>query len=179
MQVRPTITWSPVVYPIRFAGQALRRAYLCGPDPLTDQNHVHSRQWIENRIRILSSLFAIDICAYAVMSNHLHLVVKLCPNERDELTDADIVERWTSLFKGPLLVQRWRAGEALGSAELQAVSEYINGLRSKLGDLSCFMKCLNEPIARLANKEDKCTCHFILFFVDIPSCACIPLRLPA
>ena len=148
------------MYPIRFAGQALRRAYLCGPDPLTGQNHAHSRQWIENRIRILSSLFAIDICAYAVMSNHLHLVVKLCPNERDELTDADIVERWTSLFKGPLLVQRWRAGEALGSAELQAASEYINGFRSKLGDLSWFMKCLNEPIARLANKEDRCTGHF-------------------
>ena len=140
--------------------RCVRRAYLCGTDPLTGQNYAHRRQWIENRIRILSSLFAIDICAYAVMSNHIHLAVKLCPKELDGLTDADIVERWTSLFKGPLLVQRWRAGEVLGSAELQAVSEYINGFRSKLGDLSWFMKCLNEPIARLANKEDKCTGHF-------------------
>ena len=96
---------------------------------------------------------------YAVMSNH-HLAVKLCPHELDELTDVDIVERWTSLFKGPLLVQRWRAGEVLDSAEIQAVSKCINGFRSKLGDLSWFMKCLNEPTARLANKEDKCTGHF-------------------
>ena len=94
------------------------------------------------------------------MSSHLHLAVKLYPHELDELTDADIVERWTSLFKGPLLVQRWRAGGVLGPAELKAVSEYINSFRSKLGDLSWLMKCLNEPIARLANKEDKCTGHF-------------------
>ena len=70
------------------------------------------------------------------------------------------MERWTSLFKGPLLVQRWRAGEVLDSAELQAVSEYINVFRSKLGNLSWFVKCLIEPIARLANKEDGCTGYF-------------------
>jgi hypothetical protein len=29
-----------------------------------------------------------------------------------------------------------------------------------LQDVSWFMKCLNEPIAREANKEDNCTGHF-------------------
>ena len=122
--------------------RCVRRAYLCGTDPLTGQNYAHRRQWIENRIRILSSLFAIDICAYAVMSNHLHLAVKICPQKLENLSNEEIVERWTSIFKGPLLVQRWRAGEVLDSAELQAVSESINVFRSKLGDLSWFMKWL-------------------------------------
>jgi len=94
------------------------------------------------------------------MSNHIHLAVKICPQELENLSNAEIVERWTSIFKGPILVQRWQAGEVLDSAELQAVSECINVFRSKLGNLSWFMKCLNEPIARLANKEDKCTGHF-------------------
>ena len=124
------------------------------------QNYEHRRQWIENRIRILSSLFAVDICAYAVMSNHLHLVIKLSPQELDSLSDADIVERWISLFKGPFLLQRWQAGDTLGPVERQVVSELINDYKFRIGDLSWFMKCLNEPIARLANKEDECTGHF-------------------
>ena len=140
--------------------RCVRRAYLCGTDPVSGRCYEHRRQWLENRIRLLSSLFAIDICAYAVMSNHIHLAVKVCPEQLEGLSDADIVERWTSLFKGPLLVQRWQAGEVLDSAEYQAVSECIRVYRNRLGDLSWFMKCLNEPIARLANKEDNCTGHF-------------------
>jgi hypothetical protein len=48
-------------------GQALRRAYLCGVDHYSGQSYEHRRQWIVDRIRLLSSLFAIDVCAYAVM----------------------------------------------------------------------------------------------------------------
>ena len=47
----------------------------------------HRRRWVENRIRILSSLFAIDICSYAVMSNHIHIVIKLMPQEAESWSD--------------------------------------------------------------------------------------------
>ena len=63
--------------------RCVRRSYLCGYDKVTGENYEHRRQWIEDRIRLLSSIFTIDICAYAVMSNHLHLVVKINPNEAD------------------------------------------------------------------------------------------------
>lgn len=114
----------------------------------------------ENRIRILSSIFATDICAYAVMSNLLHIVVKLCPTSLNELTDEDIVERWTSLFAGPLLLQKWQKGEPLKAAELQVVKDCIAIYRKRLADIGWFMKCLNEPIARQANREDRCTGHY-------------------
>ncbi len=140
--------------------RCVRRTYLCGYDRASGINYEHRRQWIENRIRILSSIFAIDICAYAVMSNHIHLVTKLCPNEIDELTAEEVVARWTSLFKGPLLVQKWQAGDSLHPAELRVVNDCIVAFRKRLASLSWFMKCLNEPIARQANKEDGCTGHF-------------------
>ncbi|MBL4607627.1 MAG: hypothetical protein JKY01_07355 [Pseudomonadales bacterium] len=71
----------------------VRRAYLCDKDPLTGKNYEHRRQWIENRIRILSSIFAVDICPYSVMSNHIHIVVKLSSGEIDNLSDFEIIER--------------------------------------------------------------------------------------
>jgi REP element-mobilizing transposase RayT len=140
--------------------RCVRRTFLCGIDHSTGISYEHRRQWIENRIRLLASIFALDICAYAVMSNHYHIVVKLCPDEVEQWSDTDIVERWTSLYKGPLLMRQWHAGEALIPAERQCVSDCISLYRQRLSSLSWFMKCLNEPIARQANQEDQCTGHF-------------------
>ncbi len=43
------------------------------------QSYEHRRQWVVDKLGQLSRLFAIDICAYAVMSNHYHLVLKVEP----------------------------------------------------------------------------------------------------
>ena len=140
--------------------RCVRRAFLCGEDRFSGKSYEHRRDWIESRVRVLSSLFAIEICAYAVMSNHYHLVVKLVPDEVTEWKDNDVLDRWCSLFKGPVLVQQYRAGDNLGDAEVQTVKDCVAVYRRRLGNLSWFMKCLNEPIARKANREDDCTGHF-------------------
>jgi REP element-mobilizing transposase RayT len=120
----------------------------------------HRRQWIENRIRILSSLFAIDILSYAVISNHIHLVIKLMPQEAESWASDEVLERWTHLFTGPSVVQQWRANKPLSPADSDSLNRLVEQYRGRLVDLGWFMKCLNEPIARQANKEDGCTGHF-------------------
>jgi hypothetical protein len=70
------------------------------------------------------------------------------------------MDRWCSLFKGPLLVQRSRSGESLASPKRATVSDIVNVWRTKLASISWFMRCLNQPIARQANLEDKCTGKF-------------------
>ena len=140
--------------------RCVRRAFLCGVDRYSGKSYEHRRGWIEDRVRVLSSLFSIQLCAYAVMSNHYHLVVKLCPGESRLWSDDEVLARWASLFKGPLLVQRHRAGESLSDPERETLRDLAGVYRRRLASLSWFMKCLNEPIARRANTEDRCTGHF-------------------
>lgn len=140
--------------------RCVRRAFLCGIDRDSGRSYEHRRDWIETRLRVLSSLFSVDVCAYAIMSNHYHLVVRIDGAEPDTWSDDDVLERWTSLFKGPLLVQRYRDGEMLTAIELDTLKSTVAVFRRRLGSLSWFMKCMNEPIARKANAEDRCTGHF-------------------
>jgi REP element-mobilizing transposase RayT len=140
--------------------RCVRRSYLCGIDAYSGKDYEHRRQWIENRIRILSSLFALDICSYCVMSNHIHIVIKLMPQEAESLTDNEVLERWTHLYTGPRAVQQWGANTLDNPADYETLNRLIADYRNRLGDLGWFMKCLNEPIARQANKEDGCTGHF-------------------
>jgi len=138
--------------------RCVRRAFLCGTD--NKQNYEHRRQWVEERIRLLSSLFAIDICAYAVMSNHYHIVLKCDPEQTEVWSQQEVVSRWLTLFKGPLLIQKYQQGLPLSKAEQDTVNTIIEVWRERLTNISWLMKCLNEFIARQANKEDNCTGHF-------------------
>ena len=49
----------------------VRRAYLCGEDFQSGQNFDHRKVWLVERINFLASVFAIDVCAYAMMSARL------------------------------------------------------------------------------------------------------------
>lgn len=145
--------------------RCVRRAFLCGKD--SNRNHEHRRAFIEDRLRLLASIFAIDICSYAIMSNHYHVVVKICSTST--WSNEKVIRRWLTLHKGPLLIQRYQAGTSLSPAELEAVGDVVAIWRQRLQSLSWFFKCLNEPIARQANKEDLCTGHFWeLRFVSQP-----------
>jgi hypothetical protein len=72
----------------------------------------------------------------------------------------EVVERWGSVFSGNDLINRYRAGEPLSEAEKLSLEETVEACRANLMNISWFMRCMNETIARMANREDKCTGRF-------------------
>nr|WP_243638364.1 transposase [Shewanella frigidimarina] len=133
---------------------------MCGIDNSTGENFEHRREWVDSHILELATIFAIDICAYVVMSNHLHVVVKVDADKVKLWSDKDVLVQWHKGFKGTLLTQKFVKGEDLNEFEMKTVNDCITLYRQRLVDISWFMRSLSEPIARMANKEDKCTGRF-------------------
>ena len=141
-------------------GRCVRRAFLCGEDAVTGRSFTHRRQWILDRLNLLTATFAMDLCAYALMSNHYHLVVRIDSARAEAWSDQEVVERWTSVYSRPKWARRFLEGETLTPEEEAIRDERVPLWRTRLSDLSWFMGRLNEWFARRANKEDGCKGHF-------------------
>jgi REP element-mobilizing transposase RayT len=140
--------------------RCVRRAFLWGEDSLTGKNYEHRKAWVIERLRELTDVFAIEICAYAVMSNHYHLVLRVDRRRAETWSNAQVIEQWRKLHKLPLLVARYQRGETTTQAETAEAEQTIAIWRERLSDISWFMRSLNEHLARQANEEDGCTGRF-------------------
>ncbi|MCL1155586.1 transposase [Shewanella chilikensis] len=140
--------------------RVVRRAFLCGDDAYSGKNYDHRRGWVESLLFELEAVFAIDVAAFAIMSNHLHLVLHIDIETANRWTDREVLEQWHKLFKGDELTHKFTQGELIEAHEVPRLKHTIAIYRSRLCDISWFMRCLNEPIARQANQEDNCTGRF-------------------
>lgn len=134
--------------------RCVRRALLCG------DTHSYRKRWIESRLEELAALFAIDVCGFAIMDNHLHVLLHLNLQQAQAWSGEDIARRWLALCpprgidgKPLVLTKQWIIDRTQDAA-------WIAETRRRLCDLGWFMKFLKEPIARRANKEDGCTGAF-------------------
>ena len=129
--------------------RCVRRAFLLGEGP--DDRKV----WIDNRLRELAQIFSVAVGGFSVLDNHLHVLVRLDSEVAGGWSDEEVVRRWGRLFpprdrsRQPLPVSKdwvqWRLKDAA----------WVAKARARLQSLSWFMKCLKEPLSRLANREDK------------------------
>jgi REP element-mobilizing transposase RayT len=97
----------------------------------------------------------VSVGGFSVMDNHLHLLVRLDPDVAQAWSDEEVVRRWGRLFpprdksREPLPVSNdwveWRLKDV----------PWVATARTRLQSLSWFMKCLKEPLARLANRQDE------------------------
>jgi REP element-mobilizing transposase RayT len=129
--------------------RCVRRAHLYGYDALTDRDYSHRKAWIVERLRFLTTIFAVEVCTYSVLDNHYHLVLRILPSLVDTWSDRDVAIRWITLSPrqdGPPIESQITA--------ITAAPKRVAQLRRRLGSLSWFMSQVNGFISRKANKED-------------------------
>lgn len=129
--------------------RCVRRSWLCGRDAVSGQCFDHRRDWVESRLLELAAIFTVDLYGYAVMSNHYHCVVKVVPHLARGLSDEEVARRWCALHPGKTREETDRK-----AATLLSNSRQVAVIRDRLSSLSWFMRSINEPIARRANRED-------------------------
>ncbi|NRA84867.1 MAG: transposase [Gammaproteobacteria bacterium] len=136
--------------------RCVRRAFLCGEDRYTGKNFDHRRQWLIDRVKLLSGVFSIDIAAYAIMSNHYHLVLRVDKDRALSWTMDEVIGRWYHLYHGHPIVDSYLKRDVLSKGALLKLASITKEWRERLFDISWLMRNLNEYIARAANKEDNC-----------------------
>ena len=140
--------------------RCVRRAFLCGTDSFTGRSYEHRRHQIESDVLRLASVFFIDVAAFAVMSNHYHLVLHVDRDACLKATPKSIARRWHQIFAGTEVSRKFIEGEQIETHERSQLDSLIDKWRPRLHDISWFMKVLNENVAKRANAEDECTGHF-------------------
>jgi hypothetical protein len=146
---------------VHVLNRTVRRCFLMGDDPLTGKNYDHRKQWLEDRLRRLAAGFGIDLLCHAIMSNHFHLVLRSRPDVVAEWDDAEVARRW--LWLCPTRKDDEGNGLPPEEAELKSICRNrarVGLLRSRLSDISWWMRLLSQDIAQRANRQDEETGKF-------------------
>ena len=141
--------------------RCVRRAYLCGQDPLTGTDYEHRRELIRQRLEFLAGIMGIEVLGYSVMSNHFHCILRSRHDVVETWSDEDVARKWW------LLCPARKTKEGLPAEptefELNSIRNDATGLKEKrvrLSSISWFMRFLSERVAKIANKQDKCSGRF-------------------
>jgi len=143
--------------------RCVRRSWLCGKAPNSKKSFEHRKLWLTERLFHLAQCFSVAIDAFAIMSNHFHLVVYYDPQDSTRWSNEAVADRWLSAFPPRAAITSPEDADeiiATHRALLLTMPEKLLHARETLGSLSMFMKYLKQPIAYLANKEDHCSGHF-------------------
>lgn len=113
------------------------------------------KQWIEVRLELLSKVFAVAVGSFAILDNHLHLLLGLEPEKLARLSDEEILDRWYQLYPPKGSNRKPLSGDRLQTRREKDLSdgELMTELRTRIGSISWFSKLLKEPLAQKINKE--------------------------
>jgi REP element-mobilizing transposase RayT len=140
--------------------RCVRRAFLCGWCKLLNKNFDHRKEWVRRRLSLLVETFAIELVAYAAMSNHLHTLIQTRPDVALSWTPTEVATRWLRLFPNARFNCDNLSSEHPAIKRITDSPTLVELYRSRLGSISWFNRCLNEHIARQANQEDDCKGRF-------------------
>jgi len=127
-----------------------------GTDEFTGKNYDHRKTWVENELKRLAAGFGIDLLNFAILSNHFHLILRSRPDVVATWDDSEVARRWLLLCP----VRKSADGGAAEPSEPELNSirfdeDKLKTIRSRLSDVSWWMRLLSQRIAQKANAEDE------------------------
>ncbi len=138
----------------------LRRMFLATLDEETGKDYTYRREWIRRRFEALASAFAIDVLTYSILSNHVQVILRSRPHVLANLSDQEVAIRWLRVFPRHRIEEHLAEPSETDVKQLLADPERLSMIHTRLSNISWFMRALVEPIARMANSQDKCTGRF-------------------
>ena len=146
---------------LHICARVVRKCFLFGVDPFTGKNHDHRKIWIEDQLKLLAANFGIDLLAFAILSNHFHLILRSRPDVIAALDDTEVARRWLMLC--PIRKKKDRSPEEPNEFELNSIRNdpaRLTTIRTRLSDVSWWLRLLCQNIGTRANQEDKQTGKF-------------------
>jgi hypothetical protein len=142
--------------------RCVRRAFLCGYDPASGKNFEHRKDWIQQRLELLAGACAIEVLDFAVLDNHIHLILRTRPDIAQCWSDREVVRRWWQLCPTRRNQRGQPADDPLPCELNQWLDDdaKVEELRGRLSSISWFMRLLCQKIARLANLQDEVSGKF-------------------
>lgn len=154
-QSRSEVFAADEVAVVHVMNRTVRGCFLLGDDPVSGKNYDHRKEWIEGELERLAANFAIDLIGYSILSNHFHLMLRSRPDIVETWDDSEIARRWLSLCPKR---RRGKLSAAVPSesdvSKLLAEADKVTQIRSRLSDISWWMRLLSQKIGRMANQED-------------------------
>ncbi len=138
---------------IHVLNRCVRRCFLLGDDPVSGKNFDHRKEWLENRLHRMAASFGIDLLCYSILSNHFHLVLRSRPDVVETWDATEVARRWCLLC--PKRKDSMGQPEEPNDFELNMIRndpKRLKEIRSRLSDISWWMRLLTQPFAAWANK---------------------------
>ena len=125
--------------------RCVQQAFLCDVDHATGKDYSHRRSWMAERLAFLTKVFAIEVCAYAMMGNHSHVVVRVDRERALAWTDEEVVERIGRVYSS--------LPKQLEHASDEERARLVAKWRKRLYTISWFMGAFHQWFGTRANRE--------------------------
>lgn len=139
----------------------------------------YRRVWIKMMLRSLAEVFAIDVVAHAIMSNHVHILLRTHPERVKQWSNHEVISRWSKVY--PQSVMKWARAmlaadkalrDSMNITDISAIDletaiqvvaldeDRVAEQRRELVSVSRFHQIFKQDVARRANQEDGVTGNF-------------------
>ena len=141
---------------VHVMNRVVRQCFLLGTDEQTGRNFDHRRVWMEDLFEHFATYFGLDLLCYAILSNHFHTVLRSRPDVVATWDDTEVARRWLLICP----VRKYDDGRPKEPSEpelntIRNDPQRLAEIRTRLSDISWWMRLLCQRIATRANLEDE------------------------